>query len=72
MINYLSAYPLIGVFVDVTTVMIAVAIIINLVNVARGFIIANRIIALDALGNQVTPLSTAPTTICPACWSSAS
>ncbi len=56
MINYLSAYPLIGVFVDVTTVMIAVAIIINLVNVARGFIIANRIIALDALGNQVMAL----------------
>lgn len=56
MINFLVDYPFIGVFVDATTVMIAVAIVINLINVARGIIIANRIIALDALGNQVMAL----------------
>lgn len=56
MINFLADYPLIGVCVNLVLIMVGLAAVINLVTIARGKTLADRIIALDALGTQVMAL----------------
>lgn len=56
MINFLISYPLIGACVNLLLFMVGLASVINLVTIARGKTLADRIIGLDALGTQVMAL----------------
>lgn len=52
MINFLVAYPLINICVNIVLAMTGLAALINLLNVARGRTLADRVVSLDALGTQ--------------------
>ncbi|WP_130861271.1 monovalent cation/H+ antiporter complex subunit F [Bacilliculturomica massiliensis] len=56
MIDFLVSYPLIGKCVDLILFMAGLAAVINLVTIARGKTLADRVIGLDALGTQVMAL----------------
>lgn len=56
MINFLVSYPLISLCVNIVLVMAGLAAFINLVTIAKGKTLADRIIGLDALGTQVMAL----------------
>lgn len=56
MINFLVSYPLIGKCVDIVLIMAGLAALINLVTIAKGRTLADRIIGLDALGTQIMAL----------------
>lgn len=56
MINFLISYPLIGICVDIVLIMAGLAAFINLLTIAKGKTLADRVIGLDALGTQIMAL----------------
>lgn len=56
MINFLVSYPLIGICVNAVVVMVGFAALINLVTIAKGKTLIDRVVGLDALGTQVMSL----------------
>lgn len=52
MINFLISYPIINLFVNIVLAMTGLAALFNLISLARGKTLADRIVSLDALGTQ--------------------